>query len=428
MRLGLSVLIAVFSFACAYAGDNLGLTTVVIDPGHGGHDPGAVSANGVFQEKAFTLDISTRLAGKIRESYPEVKVIMTRSTDEFISLNERAEIANKNNANFFISIHINASENRKANGYSVHLLGQSSIKDRDLFAYNMDVVKRENSVIFLEDDYSTKYQGFNPDDPSSYIFMQLIQSANLEQSLLFAQMVKDNLRGGPIQSDRGMSQDPFYVLWKTSMPAVLVELGFISNKEDLDTLRSETNREEIAGRLLQAFKDYKDVYDSSVKVEKEVKVDKAAAAGKEVTAGNEVKVDKAAAAGKETKADKKVTVEKEVTPEKVETSGGNMKTAVIPAAPVVPEAKEPEVKTQQTQPAKTETVLYGTQIFAVYQDIPKGDRQFLGYTPQVFGKKLKKYVIGISADKKKAETYNKEIKKKYPDSYMVKIKNGELIF
>ena len=161
---------------------------------------------------------------------------MTRSSDKFVELRDRAEIANKAGANLFVSIHINSSFSTSPNGYSVHILGQSSNKNRDLFAYNMDVVKRENSVILLEDDYSTKYQGFDPSNEESFIFMQLMQNAFLEQSLLVASVISEKLKGGPIKADRGIWQNPFYVLWKTAMPAVLVELGFISNNSDLAVL------------------------------------------------------------------------------------------------------------------------------------------------------------------------------------------------
>lgn len=150
--------------------NKLGLNTVCIDAGHGGTDPGCVSKDKKTYESKIALDIAKRLSEKIKASYPTVKVVMTRSTDKYITLGERADIANRNNANLFISIHVNTAAATSANGYSIHVLGQSSKKNRDLFAYNMDVCKRENSVIMLEDDYSTKYQGFDPTDPESFIF------------------------------------------------------------------------------------------------------------------------------------------------------------------------------------------------------------------------------------------------------------------
>ena len=244
--------------------EDLKLRTVVIDAGHGGKDAGAVSKDKKSYEKTFTLSIAGKLAERIRNEYPDVKVVMTRSSDKFVELRDRAAIANKAGANLFISIHINSSVSTSPNGYSVHILGKSSDKNRDLFAYNRDVVKRENSVILLEDDYSTKYQGFDPSDEQSYIFMSLMQNAYLEQSLLVASIISEKLKGGPIKADRGIWQNPFYVLWKTAMPSVLVELGFISNQADLAVLKQDAQRDKIADRLFEAFKEYKAVYDSSI--------------------------------------------------------------------------------------------------------------------------------------------------------------------
>ena len=153
----------------------LGLKTVCIDAGHGGKDPGCVSKDKNTYESRVALDVAKRLSEKITAAYPDVKVVMTRTTDTFISLGDRADKANKNNADLFISIHVNTVSSSSPNGFSIHVLGQSSKKDRDLFAYNMNVCKRENSVMMLEDDYSTKYQGFDPSDPESFIFYKLIQ-------------------------------------------------------------------------------------------------------------------------------------------------------------------------------------------------------------------------------------------------------------
>lgn len=258
----------------------LTLKTVVIDPGHGGKDAGCVSRDKKTMEKDLTLDISKRLAEKIRKAYPDVKVIMTRSTDKYITLNERADIANRNNANLFISIHINAQDGgTSANGYSIHCLGQSSRQGNDLFSKNLELTKRENSVIMLEDDYSTKYQGFNPNDPESYIFFNLMQNAHLEQSLIFAGDVNGAMGAAPIKRSRGVSQDPFLVLWRTTMPAVLVECGFMTNPTDLTALRSAESRDRIAANILKAFGTFKSRYDGTLNIEKPVENKPAPAAG-----------------------------------------------------------------------------------------------------------------------------------------------------
>jgi len=345
------------------AGD-LRLNTVVIDPGHGGKDAGCISKDQKTYEKNLTLDISKKFAKYIKDSYPDVKVVMTRSTDEFIELRQRAAIANNASANLFISIHINAATTTSANGYSVHILGQSSDKNRDLFAYNMDVVKRENAVILLEDNYETKYKDFNQSDSEDFIFMHLMQNSYLEQSMLFASIVSEKLKGGPIKADRGIWQNPFYVLWKTAMPAVLVELGFISNGTDLAALRDESNRERLAGRLFAAFKDYKDLYDSSVSVKQDKAKDQAS---------------------------------KTTNP-----------------------APAPKIETSEN--VSVGQTLYGTQIIASSRDIDPSDSMFMGYHPTVVNiGSLNKYIIGVSDDESIARSLNEKIKAKYPTSFMVKI-------
>lgn len=267
-------LFAVMSFSCpTWAKEkSLILKTVVIDPGHGGHDPGGISTDKNTYEKTLTLDIAKRLGSKIKEKYPEVKVVYTRTTDVYVTLNDRAAIANRNNADLFISVHTNASTSTSAHGTSVHVLGQSSRPDRDLYAGNLNVCKRENSVMLLEDDYTTAYQGFDPNSPESFIFFNLMTSSHFENSIVFAENVDKQMRTSrfAISGYTGIHQDPFWVLWKTSMPAVLLEMGFITNAADLKILRSEEGREEIADKLLAAFSNYKAFYDASADTEKKV--------------------------------------------------------------------------------------------------------------------------------------------------------------
>ena len=355
-------------------GQDLGLNTVVIDPGHGGTDPGAVSRDGKFYEKTFTLDIARRLSEKIKADCPGVKVVMTRSNDKTVALNDRAAIANKADGKLFISIHINASPKSGPNGYSVHVLGQSSKKDRDLFAYNMDVCKRENSVILLEDDYSTKYQGFDPSDPESFIFMQLMQNSHLEQSLSFAQYISESLEGGPVQANRGIWQDPFLVLWKTAMPAVLVELGFISNTTDLGVLKNENDRDKIASRLCSAFKKYKAAYDRSVALDVEVEIP-----------ATDIKDAKQAEGVKETEA-----------------AAGD--------------------KAGKAAPSK----LYGVQIFAGSKRLDPKDKAFMGYKPLIVKSgNMYKYVIAVSESLDGAKSKLANIRKKYPEAFVVRVEDDK---
>lgn len=261
-----AVLVAASADVAAQKADH-GLHRVVIDPGHGGKDPGAVSKDRKTTEKNIVLQISKLLGDMIKAEYgSEVQVLYTRSTDVFVPLQGRADFANRNHADLFISVHINANNSTRPSGHSVHVLGASSNPNRDLQAGNLDVCKRENSVILLEDDYSTAYQGFDPSDEASYIFMTLMQGAFYEQSIYFASLAENELSKGPIRVKRGVAQDPFYVLWKTSMPAVLLELGFLTNEEDLSVLRSESGRQNIAARIFSAFKTYKKNYDESMRI------------------------------------------------------------------------------------------------------------------------------------------------------------------
>ena len=366
MKRTIYLFLAALLLALPTHAQDIALTTLVIDPGHGGKDPGTVSRDGKFYEKTFTLDISRKLAEKIKAECPDVKVILTRDKDKTVALNDRAVIANKAGADLFMSIHINGIDRSGPSGFSVHVLGQSSIKDRDLFAYNMDICKRENSVILLEDDYSTTYQGYDPTDPESFIFLQLMQNSHLEQSLSFAQIISESLQGGPIIANRGVWQDPFLVLWKTAMPAVLVELGFISNSTDLTALRSEENRDKLAARLCTAFKRYKEAYDRSVALDVNTE-----------TAAPPV-------------AEKAVAEEK-------------------PAAQPAASGNVPEVR-------------YGVQIFAGSKLLDSNDKALMGYTPVVIPAGwMYKYIVAVSDDLEVAKNNLSTIRKKYPDAFVVKI-------
>ncbi|MDY5824111.1 MAG: N-acetylmuramoyl-L-alanine amidase [Candidatus Coprenecus sp.] len=231
----------------------LELGTVVIDAGHGGKDPGAIS--GSVKEKDITLSVAKRLGALINEKYPNVKIIYTRSGDTFVELKKRAEIANKNNADLFISIHVNSAKNRLANGSETFVMGSEKSSS------NFEVCQLENSVITLEEDYSSNYSGFDPSNPESYIIFSLLQNSHLEQSLMFAQLVQNNAAKGPIAYGRGVKQANFLVLWMCTMPAVLVELGFISNKNDFQILSNKKHQQKMAENIFNAFCKYKKNYD-----------------------------------------------------------------------------------------------------------------------------------------------------------------------
>ena len=347
------------------------LRTVVIDPGHGGKDAGCVSRDQKTYEKNIALDIAKRLAQKISASYPDVNVKMTRSDDHFVELENRAVFANKSGADLFISVHVNAVDgSTAANGYSIHCLGQSKKKGNDLYSKNLDLVKRENSVIKLEKNYAATYQGFDPDDPSSSIIFSLMQNAHLGQSLEFAADVAQAMEGGPIKTNRGVSQDPFWVLWRTAMPAVLIEVGFMTNPQDLAVLRSEIGRDQIAQNIYKAFRIYKARYDREEIADQ---------VGNDVTVVND--------------------------------------TPAEPSVTPGPDRESPEVG----QPK----VLYGVQVLVSSKDMKDSDPFFAGYKPMKLpAGKLVKYVVGVSEKLQDVKKNYPSIQKKFPDSYIVKVEDG----
>ena len=250
---------------------HLGLKTVVIDAGHGGKDPGALGKGKGIHEKHIVLAVAKKMGDKIKERYPDVKVIYTRSNDTFIGLHERAMVARRNNADLFISIHCNGSSSTEAKGTSVHILGQNSNNKKnktDYFERNMSVAQRENAVIVLEEDYQTKYQSFDPNSPESYISHQLQWMAYYESSLLFAAEVVDHLIKAPLVPRKlVVDQDIFQVLVEANMPAVLLELAFVTNPAEYKYLSSEAGQDEVAERLFKAFSSYKTKFDASVNVD-----------------------------------------------------------------------------------------------------------------------------------------------------------------
>lgn len=224
--------------------------TIVLDAGHGGHDPGAKGLGGAY-EKFVTLKVALLLGKKIEAAHKDVKVIYTRKTDVFIPLHERASIANRNNADLFISIHCNSAANRTAYGTETFVLGQHKTDDQ------YEVAKRENSVIALEKDTEDMYGGYDPNAPETMILISLNLNAYLEQSMLFADKVQYKYTHMLKMNNRGVKQAGFAVLYRTTMPSVLTEIGFISNREEEKYLASTKGQEDIAEALFQSFTTYK---------------------------------------------------------------------------------------------------------------------------------------------------------------------------
>lgn len=347
----------------------MSLKTVVIDPGHGGKDAGCISRDKKTYEKNITLDIGKRLANKISSAYPDIAVLLTRGDDTFVELENRAVFANKAGADLFISIHVNSVEKgTTANGYSIHCLGQSRKKGNDLYSKNLDLVKRENSVIMLEEGYETKYQGFDPNDPQSSIIFNLMQNAHLGNSLAFAEDVAAAMGSTPIRHSRGVSQDPFWVLWRTAMPSVLVEVGFITNPDDLETMRSESGRDAIADNLFKAFSTFKSRYDGSMQVRKD-------------------------------------------------------EPALAKPAETAPAKPKEEPKAANPVPeAKPQGPRYGTQILVTSKAMDLNDPFFAGYKPVlVKSGKYNKYIVGVSSSQAEAKKQFAKIQKIFPDAFIVKL-------
>ncbi len=233
----------------AQTGGNGSIRTVVIDPGHGGKDPGAVY--GSAKEKDIVLDIALKLGNHIRTAYPGVKVIYTRDKDVFVPLFQRAAIANKNNADLFISIHVNAVSKGSAQGTETFILGQHRSNE------NLEVAKKENSVILLEEDYQTIYEGFDPNSPESYIMFELVQDEYIEQSAMLASVVQNQFREKSRRIDRSVKQAGFLVLRQTVMPSILIEAGFITHSSERSYLMSDSGRSSLAASIFDAFKEYK---------------------------------------------------------------------------------------------------------------------------------------------------------------------------
>ncbi|MGB5990171.1 MAG: N-acetylmuramoyl-L-alanine amidase [Marinifilaceae bacterium] len=224
------------------------MKTVCIDAGHGGRVPGAITKR--VYEKTIVLDVALRLGKLIESKHKDIKVVYTRKTDIDVGLYERAEIANKANADLFISIHANSTTNKRVYGTETFVFGLNKTDA------NLKVAMKENDVIKYEKDYKTKYQGFNPSRPESYIMFNMVQNHHREQSIEFAEYVEQSFKKSGRRS-RGVQESSLIVLITTAMPAVLVELGFISNLKEERFLMSKKGKKKIANNLFNAFEKYK---------------------------------------------------------------------------------------------------------------------------------------------------------------------------
>lgn len=225
---------------------------VVIDAGHGGKDPGNLGTGRYKKrEKNIALDVALMVGSYIEKYVPDVEVVYTRKTDKWVELHERTAFANSQEADLFISIHCDAFTNPQAYGCASIVQGMNHNDE------NMRVAQRENSVILLEDNYEEKYEGFDPSKPETYIMFTMQQNAYFEQSISLANKVQNQFRTRVSRKDRGVKQQPLYVTSRTAMPAILIELGFLTNKKEEDFLNSQNGKELMASAIYRSFKEYK---------------------------------------------------------------------------------------------------------------------------------------------------------------------------
>lgn len=348
--------------------------TVVIDPGHGGHDHGAIGES--ISEKEINLAVAKRLGKLIKENIKDAKVVYTRDKDVFITLQGRCDIANRAKGDIFVSIHTNSvaatSPNRKkVCGASVYTLGLNRA------GTNLDVAMRENSVMKLEDDYSTTYSGFDPSSTESYIIFELSQSAHIDQSLRLAKEIQQELVATASRKDLGVRQAPFWVLVRSAMPAVLVELDFVCNPTVEKYLGSDNGRDHLAKAIFNGINAYHSCVERIAKT--------ASKPAKETKGRKEKKPD----------TDKKATSEK---------------------------SKEP------TTPDNS-TIIYKVQFLTAPREIPEGDRRLRGLkgVESYLDGGLVKFTVGSYTSLPEAQKHLKEVKKQFPDAFIIKTRGGKRI-
>ena len=379
--------------------------TLVIDPGHGGHDAGALGA--ISKEKNINLAVALRFGKYVEQNLPEVRVIYTRKTDVFIPLNERANIANRANADLFISVHTNALPAGKvARGFETYTLGMHRAKD------NLDVAMRENSVISMEKDYQQRYQGFDPRSSESYIIFEFIQGKNMERSVELARMIQRGVCDGANRPDKGVHQAGFLVLRETSMPGCLIELGFITTPDEERLLNNDSRVDDIARGIYEAFAKYKNKYDRSVSVPYRAKDSEEVNIPKIVPDQEPAPKTRVVTRGKQPKRE-------EATPEQP-------KREVKKQEPKK-DVKKQEPKKDVKKAEVADAPVFKLQIFVGSRNLRKGDAHFKGETDYDSFQEgnLVKYTLGASTNYNEIYRLRKEKLDKFPEAFIIAFKNGQ---
>ncbi len=377
--------------------------TVVLDPGHGGKDPGA-NYSGI-KEKEVNLAVALKLGKLISDKCPDVKVVYTRKTDVFVELDERGKIANKAGANLFISLHADAIDGKPSvNGASTYIMGMDKTEN------NLREAMRENSVMKYEEDYSEKYEGFDPTSPESYIIFNLMQYAYFDRSLQFANAIQKQYAKQTSFSNRGAKQGPFYVLWKPAMPSVLTEMGFLSNDNNRKYMTSEKGQEAIAAAIFAAFQEYREAIDRK---------------GLEV-----VYVTPEPRSG--TKPETKPEPKPETKP--AETPAVQSKPAEQKPAEQKPEQKPVEQKPAPVKPAPpkmTDGVGFYVQLCATREELSEKDTRFDDYVEWLVEKKIDgwyKYYLGGYTALEDAVRMRDQIKRgQFKDAFVIALDGDKQI-
>ncbi len=370
--------------------------TLVIDAGHGGHD---VGAKGSFSyEKNINLNVALAFGRYVEKNCNDVKVIYTRKTDVFIPLHERASIANKNKADVFISIHTNAlPAGRIARGFETYTMGMRRSDEK------LSAAKRENSVIMIEKDYKEHYEGYDPNSPESTIMFEFINDKNMAQSIELAKYVQKNVCSMAGREDKGVKQDVFLVLRETSMPACLIELGFITTPDEEKYLNNDANVDIIAKGIYQAFIQYKNKYGNGITVPYKVPEDYSKKGSSSSSKGND-------------------NTEKE-SKKKQDTKNADKQRANSSSE----KSKNSDKKSGSAKENTKNKPVFKVQILAVSKELDTKSSQFKGlegvdsYNENGFIK----YTYGASTNYNEVYQLRKSILDKFPQAFIIAFKNGE---
>ena len=359
--------------------------TLVIDPGHGGHDAGALGA--ISKEKNINLSVALQFGKYVERNMPDVRVIYTRKTDVFIPLKERANIANRANADLFISVHTNALPAGKiARGFETYTLGMHRAKD------NLDVAMRENSVISMERGYQQTYQGFDPRSSESYIIFEFIQGKNMERSVELARNIQRKVCNSANRPDKGVHQAGFLVLRETSMPSCLIELGFITTADEENLLNDASRVDDIARGIYEGFAQYRNKYDKSISVPYRAADTESVSVARIVS-------------------DKKQ--------EQPERRSEDVDTA--------PRRTVAQNKPAQQKANVADAPVFKLQIFVSNRTLRKGDAHFKGETDYDSYQEgnMVKYTMGASTNYNEIYRLRKSLAEKFPEAFIVAFKNGK---